>query len=140
MTRLLRSFVYRYYLELNEIRSNYISEIKSISRQIQKLAMRVARLRDRKSVSAIPPIKYTCTVVALCVGAVLHPTWRFLHGRLACINLHKLIPMQTKRFDVELGYHRKPPWLTSRLKRASIRAHACRRMPFSRASCWCEYR
>lgn len=24
---------------------------------------------------------------------------------VACINLHKLIPMQTKRFDVELGYH-----------------------------------
>jgi len=47
-----------------------------------------------------------------------------LHGRLACINLHKLIPMQTKRFDVELGYHGKPPRLTSRLKRAATCAQA----------------
>lgn len=48
---------------------------------------------------------------------------------LACINLHKLIPMQTKRFDVELGYQGKPPRLTSRLKRAPIcvQGHAASR-------------
>lgn len=49
----------------------------------------------------------------------LHPTRRCTRRRTACINLHKLIAMQTKRFDVELGYHGEPPRLTPWLNRAS---------------------